>query len=284
MRTLVSVLILVAVAGCSQKPEKTLSQAIQDNDIATVKKHIKAGTNINEPEKTIGYTPLIESLLIHGDKKDRPEIAKLLIEAGANIEDRGPKNKRTPLLISLSTGNVALANLLLEKGADVNVSDVYGISPLHLAAELDNEKIIYLLIKKGASPHALDADGCAPMHYAAMARKDNPEIIKVLASCKCDINPKDKSGRTPLHIAARKNNAKVIKELLLLGASINAKDSSGVTPLHCSAMVGNYSASKTLLDNGANPNSTINDTGITPLRFAKDHKIVAKLIKEYGGK
>ena len=72
---------------------------------------------------------------------------------------------------------------LLEKGADINVFDRSGITPLHYAARQLNLEQVKLLLANKADPCIVDAHGNSPLHYAAMTAttwKPPPsEIVKV---------------------------------------------------------------------------------------------------------
>lgn len=57
-------------------------------------------------------------------------------------------------------------------------------------------------------------------------------VAKELLTMKADVNCKNKSGRTPLHIAAQKGNAELVKILLSFGANKTIKDNLGMTPLN----------------------------------------------------
>ncbi len=75
---------------------------------------------------------------------------------------------------------------LLEKGADINVFDRSGITPLHYAARQLNVEHVKLLLANKADPCIVDCHGNSPLHYAAMTAtswKPPPsEIVKVQAA------------------------------------------------------------------------------------------------------
>ena len=57
--------------------------------------------------------------------------------------------------------------LLLEKGADVNICDKFGILPLHKAAQKDHTKCVEMLIDAGANVNARDVMGNTALSTAA---------------------------------------------------------------------------------------------------------------------
>jgi hypothetical protein len=56
--------------------------------------------------------------------------------------------------------------------------------------------------------------------------------VRTLLSRKADVNERYDRDRTALQVAAAEGHAGVVKELLARGANVNAKDSSGLTALH----------------------------------------------------
>ncbi len=90
---------------------------------------------------------------------------------------------------------------LLDSGADVNVRDTDGLSPLHLAAS-NNEKldVIKLLLNKDANVNVRDVNGCTPLHFAARNNK-NPDVITALLEKGADGKARDINGNIPFQYA-----------------------------------------------------------------------------------
>jgi ankyrin repeat protein len=75
---------------------------------------------------------------------DDPDIAEVLIENGANVNLKN-KDGLTPLMESIFSNHYELAKLLLQKGADTAIRDLKGKTALDYAVEQDAEEIILLL-------------------------------------------------------------------------------------------------------------------------------------------
>lgn len=71
----------------------------------------------------------------------------------------------------VSTGQERIAELLIRKGADINVANDFGKTALHLAAQKGHDKIAELLVKHGANVHSLDSHGRTPLFWASFKGK-----------------------------------------------------------------------------------------------------------------
>jgi ankyrin repeat protein len=128
---------------------------------------------------------------------DDPTSIQLLIEAGADPNARDDEGY-TPFLITMyDPESIEVARALLDAGADPYISNIYGMTALHLA---ESAELIRLVVN-----HADD-------------------------SAHVDIEATNNGGLTPLHLAAFWNRADVIEELLLMGASPTAVTHDGETP------------------------------------------------------
>ncbi|MDD3065529.1 MAG: ankyrin repeat domain-containing protein [Endomicrobiaceae bacterium] len=125
---------LLIVFACLMFGFVTLSFA-EDN-----KSQCKSVADINSNPKH-GVTPLISAV-----KKNNIEIAKMLIENGADVNAVGGSEKKTAIFFAVSDDNVEMAKMLISKGANLNVTDAYHETPLNIAVEKGNKKMINLLL------------------------------------------------------------------------------------------------------------------------------------------
>jgi ankyrin repeat protein len=98
-------------------------------------------------------------------KEDRIGAAKLLLRSGANINVKDNFG-RTPLLQSAMIGNIEMTEFLLKAGADSNSLTDSGESSLHIAAACGHSNIARLLIKHGAKVNQRNDEGITPLNRA----------------------------------------------------------------------------------------------------------------------
>jgi 26S proteasome non-ATPase regulatory subunit 10 len=80
---------------------------------------------------------------------NRPNLVDLLLSRGADVNLKSEEG-RTALVYAVGLGNKAVIKNLVAHGADVNLEDGYGKTPLMIAQEANNETLIRLLRKAGA--------------------------------------------------------------------------------------------------------------------------------------
>lgn len=123
-----------------------------------------------------GYFPLH-----HAAGQDRLEIARMLLDAGAD-----PNAPTGPDVAPCGSGT----------------SDYE--TPLHLAAMEGSSKVALELIKRGARLNPVNATGQTPLHFAAKGYGEPATalgVVKVLVEAKAELNAKDSQGQTPLDCA-----------------------------------------------------------------------------------
>ena len=118
-----------------------------------VERFIRAGVGVNE-KNNVGMTPL--HLAAWGGYKD---LVKLLLENGANIDEKNKNSGITPILWAAGQGHKDIVKLLVDRGANIDVKNDRGVTPVFQAAEEGHTDIVMLLLSAGADPYIADRDG-----------------------------------------------------------------------------------------------------------------------------
>lgn len=183
--------VLLAALPASGLPAGDLHNAAEEGDAVAVRRLIAYGAEVDARDEA-GRTPLHVAA-----RGTSAETVGVLLERHADVNARDNEGK-TPL--HLARRSVAVVNLLLNFGADVNAKTPDSLqTPLHLLLDAEDSKIVPLLLDRGADLNARDNEGRTPLHYAAMT--GSPELVRTLVEAGADREARDAEGRTPADLA-----------------------------------------------------------------------------------
>lgn len=159
---------------------------------------------------------------------------------------------------------------LLDEGVDVNMT--LQRTALHAAAENGNLEIVELLIARGADLNLQDIHGRIPM-YVALAEHQS-EVAARLSKEEFDVNVRTTDGSTLLMAAARAGDIELVRWALQSGVDVNAirPEKSHATALMIAAGKGNPEIVEILLAHGADPDLT-NHEDRTAFDLAKSKEV-----------
>ena len=119
---------------------------------------------------------------------------------------------RTSLHIAAEKGNMDVVMFLIENGANVNVADVNGNTPLvFIINKAGNLKVIQRLLEKGARVNVQNRTGETALMYAAW--HGHSTIVQLLLENRADVTLKNRQGRTALTLAESKGHQEVVEML-----------------------------------------------------------------------
>lgn len=241
-----------------------------------------------------GATPLHEAV-----RYGKVDIARLLLAKGAKVDALDSIGKSPMLLIipvesqyttyatllqhkalisqkdmygdtvlhvaTMANAPVNVLQLLVNSGASVNERNKQGVTPIEIAIEQHHSEQVAFFAQKGADIYAEDMDGNSPLSKALDLPE--PDMLKMLVGSE-NIQSKDSSGNTSLHIAIKKDAPlEYVKYLIDSGADVNARNKNGDSVLFITVQKNRKDVGDLLLEKNADIFAT-NVQNNSPLRIA----------------
>ena len=188
---------------------------------------------------------------------NRLAVAKHLVEkAGADVNNAEGAHGATPLHIACRCGHAAVAELLLQNGADIAAHDEQGDTPLHRAVEGGHAGLARRLLERhGADAAARNAAGLTPLHIAAACGAGGVALVDLCVEygapvdARCAAKYQDWDGaRTPLHYAAHRGDVACFDRLLTHGANLRAVSTAGWPALFYAVEAGHLELAGRIMD------------------------------------
>jgi ankyrin repeat protein len=242
------------------------------------------------------------SLLIDA-LKDRgsPELLLTFLESGQFPFDfvREPESSMTALKAAMDHHLEKAVLDLIQRGSDVELADLDGLTPLMLACERNYKSaareiasrlpdleavdprgrtalsfsvrfssldMVQMMVQLGASVHTKDVRGCSLFFQSVMSERfATADYFQTEFDGLFSVHDRDAEGAQALHLAAMAGNAIVVKWLIVRGAELEAKGNFDMTPLMTASASGNVGVARVLVQAGADIDRA---TGLTSLGWA----------------
>eukprot|EP00658_Telonema_sp_P-2_P008034 TRINITY_DN13005_c0_g2_i5.p1 TRINITY_DN13005_c0_g2~~TRINITY_DN13005_c0_g2_i5.p1 ORF type:complete len:2524 (-),score=677.64 TRINITY_DN13005_c0_g2_i5:142-7713(-) len=159
----------------------------------------------------------------------QPKMAMALVQLGADTT-LTTRNGRTALMVAAIEKSESTTDVLAQV-SNVDHVDAQGRSALHFAVQHNRAKSVRALLQAGANPNLADRHGCTPLMVAAY--HGCTECAELLCRYRAAVNDQDNTGRSAAHwaVAYKWSCVEVVKVLLRYGASVSLADDNGHTPL-----------------------------------------------------
>ena len=224
---------------------------------------------------------------------DRDSLVALLDRRDVNV-DEGRPDGSSPLAWAAYMNDESAVDLLIRAGADVDkANDFHNVTPLALACENANPNIVAKLLAAGADPNIAQKNGVTPL--MACADAGTVEGVRALIAKGADVNAREaEDDQTALMWAAAEGHAAIVKLLIDNGADVavrsrvvekpepyivdmpldqsiwgsNYPDTTrwekvggGYTALHFAAQAGDIESAQLLLEAGADIDAPLEEWG-----------------------
>jgi uncharacterized protein len=261
--------------------ETPIMLAARTGNVKAAELLVGHGANVNASENFRHQTALMWAAA-----EIKPEMVAFLISKGADVNARAeandwpnqmtseprvqyrPTGGLTPLLYASRAGCRGCIEALLKGGADIDLPNPDGMTPLMMAIDNSHYEVARYLLDQGANPHTWDWFGRTPLYVVANMRggadsnagpRPPASLDLVNALLKAGVNPNHQlnmiqpsrggnsgrfkddllnTGATPLLRAAQTFDNQVVRALLEHGALVDLPNAMGVTPFMAAAGMG----------------------------------------------
>ncbi|KAJ0170043.1 hypothetical protein K1T71_014649 [Dendrolimus kikuchii] len=288
------------VNACDARGESALSLAARRDSAAACRLLLACGADTRvephytQPDADDACSNAAALRLLEAARTGDVETARAILDARPRLVNCRDVDGRhsTPLHFAAGYNRLPLAQLLLQRGADVHAKDKGGLVPLHNACSYGHYEVTELLVSCGAGVNAADLWRFTPLHEAAAKGKADIVrlLLKVFPVAHRDPSPRRGGGRTNTHwpLAAavrtasdrstpdtRKRGPPGVStrtEKLITPQNVNCRDAHGrnSTPLHLAAGYNNLEVAEALLEAGAAV-SARDKGGLVPLHNAASY-------------
>lgn len=231
-----------------------LMRAADYDHVDIVQELIKRGIDCNLMDTL--HRSAIHSAAINGSFRSLAVLLEVS-QSDMNLQD---VNGNTPMHDAAGQFQPQALQVLLDKGAKIDVRNIRGKTPLDTARENGRRENLNLLMEKYAEELKMPKRSLTgmlleePSLIRAAQLGDKATVDSILAGYKqgesVDLERDDWLGRTPLQHAVEAGSLHIVNKLVLAGASINVQDKLGRTAVHIAAMRDRYAITRYLLRKG----------------------------------
>ncbi|KAB8303090.1 hypothetical protein EYC80_004543 [Monilinia laxa] len=275
-----------------EEQHTTLRYATEAENVSTVRLLLEFGADPNNKDDE-GYTVLHMA----AGRGAKPVVRELLSSKKININEED-KSKATPIYLAafsghsdivscpVSYGQMRSLTQLLDAKAQINAQNDDGDTTLACAVRNGYQDSTKLLLENDADLFMTNTEERTSLHIAAYSNNNNKEILELLLKYALptgNTHPRDRDGKTPLHMAAQNSNVEILEVMLKYVSPGDAgiKDNSGKTSLTTATLAENVEGIEKLFQSDVDVLALDNNKHTSPWHtIEKDNVKIANLILE----
>ena len=263
--------------GLTSKGVTLLFIAITNENLPLMKLLIEHGADINA-SSFCHQENVFEIPLTTATRMKSTEAISLLIEKKCKMEIGSFQEGRSAFQWAATYGDIELANMFMDLGADVDYMGPYFHTALHYATIAGQSDMVLWLLKKKAKI-STNGDDRTAMHISCVCGHET--IVKHLLDFNCPYNSRDKFNFLPFSLACLRGHMNIIE--IFMERNIKSIDLND--GLLRASETGQYDVVNVLLSKGADI-ACKNSLGETALSIAaaSSQGLVVKLLLQHGAK
>ncbi|XP_067312354.1 ankyrin repeat and SOCS box protein 2b isoform X2 [Pseudorasbora parva] len=218
------------------------------------------------------WTPLHEAA-----HRGQTACVRALLKARGVCVDKRTLQEQTALMLAVQGRHLDCVRVLLEAGADPDISNKDKETPLYKACEQECVRVVKLLLASGAAVNQRCRRGWTALHEAA--RRNSIQLCQTLLQARAAIDARNADDVTPAIEAARLGRIEALAFLIQKGAGVNLQTCDGDTALTEACRHGHRETVKLLLEHHADANKASN-ANLLPLHIAsqRGHEEIVSLL------
>ncbi len=258
---MIAVILILSALLFGAGPNEDLKAAFEKGDSDAVLKLLSTDPSLLRADLGGGQTPFHAAVI-----RGLEPVFDVILAKGADINIKDGRGL-TPAWYAVAQGRPALLRKLVARGADLTVKDPSsGDNLIFSAASAGNAEVFGILLDNGFKIDEKKPWGQTPLDYAAQANA--LDIVKLIAGRGVDLKAASNPRFPLLHIATSGSKVDLVKYLLDQGFEMNLKDTMRqTTPLLRAVYNGNVEAARLLAQRGADVNAS-DVLAMTPVMLA----------------
>ena len=166
------------------------------------------------------------------------EIIQYFLDKGVDVNQADEEGNTVFMNAAAANRDITVLEMLQPKVTNINQGNQKGVTALAMATRGSSPEVINYLLNKGADINVTDKNGDNLAYYLVQSRPDDFDTkLNLLQEKGLNAKAPQKNGNTLYHLAVAKNDLALVKRLEPLRIDVNSKNKEGITALHKAAMI-----------------------------------------------